>query len=407
LLSLLKGGMWILGRWNAAVPLRRTGKQQPAHGEEKEQGFAGKGASGKKDSRSLLCCGEFDEAKGYPKNAVKACRCREIPATVRSVREPSPTVTTMQVSDPEMLVAGIRGANLQPCQISARPAPSELSRMLCPGVCLDLANLGPAMLFAGAMPADCFTLIFVRACPEVGHSFNFATEHTDGYMGFFPPGGLLDAATPAGYRNATLTVSVAAFHAALATYFPDAPARLLAEGAGMRIAPKEQARLRVLLGVLERAMWDPARPLASKAARQRAGRDLLAAFFAALRSGCADLVEPPAPRTAARHRRLRQAREYLAEHLHQPVYLDDLCAVIGLNHRAVENLFRDFLGVTPNIYLRHLRLHGVRRTLRRKVSSPGAVKHAALEWGFWHQGHFARDYRMLFGESPGATLIRA
>lgn len=312
----------------------------------------------------------------------------------------------MRVSDPELLIAGIRGADLQPCQLSAHPAPSELSRVLCPDLCLDIASLGPAMLFSGATPADCFTLVFVLACPEAGHSFNFAVEHTDGYMGFFPPGGVIDAATPAGYRTATLTVSVAAFHTGLAAHFPEAPARLLTEGAGMRVPPAEQVRLRTLLRALECSIGDPACPLASAPARRQAGRELLAAFLAALRGGCADLVGPAAARTVARHRRLRQAREYLTEHLHEPVYLGDLCTELGLTHRAVENLFHDFLGLSPNTYLRHQRLHGVRRMLSSTVSSPGVVKHAALEWGFWHQGHFARDYRRFFGESPGQTLAR-
>jgi len=270
-----------------------------------------------------------------------------------------------------------------------------------------MASLGPAMLFSGAMPADCFTLVFVLACPESGHSFNFAVEHTDGYMGFFPPGGAIDAVTPAGYRNATLTVSVEVFRTALAAHFPEAPAKLLAEGAAMRVPPAEQARLRALLRMLERSIWNPACPLAGATARRQAGRELLAAFLAALRGGCADLVGPAAARTVARHRRLRQAREYLSGHLHEPIYLDDLCAELGITHRAVENLFQDFLGLSPNIYLRHQRLHGVRRMLRRALSSPGVVKHAALEWGFWHQGHFARDYRRFFGESPGQTLARA
>jgi AraC-like DNA-binding protein len=312
----------------------------------------------------------------------------------------------MRISDPDLMVTGIRGAQLQPCQLSARPAASALARVHFPGACLDLVHLGPAMLFSGAMPQDCFTLIFVVACPQVGYSFNFAIEHADGYMGFFPPGGALDAVTPAGYRNATLTVPVAEFQAGLARYFPQAPDALLARGAGMRVGAAEQARLRALIEALEQLIWDPLEPLTSADVRRHLGRRLLATFLAALRSGCEDLVGPPAPRTAARHRRLRQARDYLAEHAHDPVYLDDLCASLGLEHRAVENLFHDFLGVTPTTYLRHQRLHGVHRTLRRTAAAPGAVKRAALEWGFWHQGHFTHYYRSLFGESPSETLAR-
>jgi AraC family transcriptional regulator, ethanolamine operon transcriptional activator len=30
----------------------------------------------------------------------------------------------------------------------------------------------------------------------------------------------------------------------------------------------------------------------------------------------------------------------------------------------------------------------------------------AIEWGFLHMGHFSRNYRDLFGETPSETLMR-
>ena len=35
------------------------------------------------------------------------------------------------------------------------------------------------------------------------------------------------------------------------------------------------------------------------------------------------------------------------------------------------------------------------------------VADVANEWGFWHMGGFAADYRKLFGELPSTTLNRA
>ena len=71
------------------------------------------------------------------------------------------------------------------------------------------------MLFSGIAPPDYYNLIFVLACPQPGHSFNFQIEHTDGYLGLFVPGGALDSTTPAGYRNGTLTLPAAALHRTL------------------------------------------------------------------------------------------------------------------------------------------------------------------------------------------------
>ena len=275
-----------------------------------------------------------------------------------------------------------------------------------PGSCLDMTSLGPAMLFSGVMPRDCYALVYVMNCPQPGHSFNFRTRHTAGYMGVFAPGGAIDAHAPAGCRHATLTLPIAEFHACLATHFPAAPEAVLALGAPLHIAPAEQARLGVILEAVSTRLTDPEAPLTDESSRRQLERDLRAAFFAAMRSGCAQAIPQPSLRVEHRHLRLRQARDYLAAHLHEPIYLADLCGATGLSRRALENLFNDFLGICPKVFLRHLRLHAARRAFQHAAPHPGVVKRVALEWGFWHLGHFAAEYRALFGESPMSSLTQ-
>lgn len=196
-------------------------------------------------------------------------------------------------------------------------------------------------------------LVFVSACPQAGHSFNFAVEHTDGYIAFFPPGGALDARTPEGYANATLTVPVAEFHEALSWFFPDIPHHVLRHGAAMRVGPAAQATLRCLLAGLETAIHDPRAPLASAHARLAAEHDLLAAFLLALRSGCENLLPAPTQRVAARYRRLDRARKFIAETGSQTIHLEDLCTALQLSERGGENLFRDLLG-NPQSHFNHI-----------------------------------------------------
>jgi AraC-like DNA-binding protein len=244
----------------------------------------------------------------------------------------------------------------------------------------------------------------VLACPGTGHSFNFEVEHADGYMGFFPPGSPLDAATPEGYANATLTVPAEHFRAGLARHFPDIPDSILTHGAGIRVGSVAQASIRALLSVVDNAIPPGRGSIDVTPLRLHAEAKLLAVFLSALRSGCENILPPPTSRTGGRLRRLRQARDFIAAHRQQPLYLDDICTALNLAPRTVENLFRDLLGVNPIAYLRHQRLHGVRRTLKAAEPTSGIVKEVALDWGFWHLGRFSRDYRTFFGESPSETL---
>jgi AraC-like DNA-binding protein len=320
-------------------------------------------------------------------------------------RHSSP-VTSLHVLDPEMLVAAIRDAHLETCQLSSSPALSSALRVECPRLCLDLVSLGPAMLFSGAMPGNCYALSFVLACPGGGHSFNFAMEHTDGYMGFFPPGGVLDSCTPKGCVNGSLTVPIAEFEAAVARNFPEIPDPILAQGAGLRVGPDAQVHLRALLAAVQETVREGMNPWGHAAACRSLESELLNAFLAALRSAFPHREPRHTQRVSRRLGRLRQARDFIAAHMHQPLHLEDLCLELGLSAGGTENLFRDFVGLGPIAFLRHQRLHRARRALVRAQPAPGGVKKAALEAGFWHLGRFSRDYRAFFGEPPSETLAQ-
>jgi AraC-like DNA-binding protein len=315
-------------------------------------------------------------------------------------------VMSLQVFSPEEFEAAVHGAELKPCQLSSKPAPSRIARVIGPRTCLDFAEIGTAMWFSGVMPEDCYTLMFVTKCPKPGHSFNFGLDHTDGYMGIFPPGAELDAQTPEGYANASLTVPTDVFHAAVERFVPEIPDAILIQGAGMRIRRFEQTQLRVLLAAVMEEIQDPGNPLASLAARRELERMLLEVFLDALRSGIRNLVPRPTRRWTWKLKHLRQAREFVAAASHQPISLADVCDALGMSQRGVEALFQTSLGIGPNAFIRYQRLHGVRRALLESEPRTGVVKELALDWGFWHMGHFSTSYRTLFGESPTSTLMR-
>ena len=211
----------------------------------------------------------------------------------------------LQVRGPEKLAAAaaIRGANLETCQLDTQCAGfSQVARVICPQTCLDLATLGPTMLFTGAMPQQHYTLVFAIAGNkggteiagiETGYNFKRATEHFEGYMDVFAPGGAVDAITASGYTSAALTVPVEVFHSLLARAFPEVPVTILTTGAAMRTGAAERIRLRSLIAAVEAAIRQPGlRPACS-----------LVATSSAI---CSTASLPPSAadaRSAFRHRR--------------------------------------------------------------------------------------------------------
>lgn len=316
-----------------------------------------------------------------------------------------------RISDPEKLVAVIHGARMVPCQLSERPGTSEIQQLVLPSSFLDLATLGPAMLFKGSMAPSCYTLVFVVKCPTKGRSFNFGIEHDDGYLGIFPPGAALDAYTPEGYSNVTLTIPAPRFFDAARNFCPELPDRLLKHGGALKLPLSHQTAIRRIVADLESLDESGAVGLGHPMARAALEEELLRTFLGALRRESLTATSQPSPRIARRLRRFGDLREHLSIQAPATTDLASLCEVSGLSIRGVEYLFRDYLGVSPTTYLRHQRLHEARRRLlgaRQGGGAPvGTVKSIALDLGFWHLGRFARYYRDFFGESPHQTRTRS
>lgn len=78
----------------------------------------------------------------------------------------------------------------------------------------------------------------------------------------------------------------------------------------------------------------------------------------------------------------------------------ELCTRLGVSRRTLQTAFARVLDVSPLAYVKAARLNRARSQLKEAAS----VTDAATACGFWHFGHFARDYLAMFGERPSETL---
>lgn len=103
---------------------------------------------------------------------------------------------------------------------------------------------------------------------------------------------------------------------------------------------------------------------------------------------------------------VKQADDYMRSHIDQPLTLTNLCQALGTSSRALSYGFQEIFGMSPMSYLKILRLQGVYRTLKTARSSKITVTETATQFGFYHLGYFAQDYKQMFGELPSETLKR-
>jgi AraC-like DNA-binding protein len=99
--------------------------------------------------------------------------------------------------------------------------------------------------------------------------------------------------------------------------------------------------------------------------------------------------------------------EVLATHSERQLQIPELCTAIGVPERTLRICCAEFLGMSPNRYLRLRHLNMVRAALRRADSPTATVSKFARRYGFSELGRFAAIYRTVFGETPSTTLRTA
>jgi AraC-like DNA-binding protein len=100
---------------------------------------------------------------------------------------------------------------------------------------------------------------------------------------------------------------------------------------------------------------------------------------------------------------VRLVEEYIEANWKTPLSIETLAAVTGGSARSIFKGFKEARGVSPMAFVKSVRLTHARRMLLA-LGDAASVIDVAFQCGFLNAGHFARDYRMAFGELPSETL---
>lgn len=99
---------------------------------------------------------------------------------------------------------------------------------------------------------------------------------------------------------------------------------------------------------------------------------------------------------------IRKAIEFITAHARRDISVGEVAAAAGTSLRALQQNFQRSLKLSPQDYIKTVRLQGVHRELLDPASAR-SIEEIAADWGFVNRGHFARQYRKTFGRLPSQT----
>lgn len=102
----------------------------------------------------------------------------------------------------------------------------------------------------------------------------------------------------------------------------------------------------------------------------------------------------------------RLVRDYVQEHLHENISLQDLAGTLALSRFHFSRRFRNATGTTPHQFVLQQRIAHAQQLLRR---SPAALSEVARSCGFADQSHMTRMFRQRLRMTPansGASARR-
>jgi len=168
----------------------------------------------------------------------------------------------------------------------------------------------------------------------------------------------------------------------------------------LRCDPLAMLGLRSWLGTLCAAVSGGAAPAADRL-RYALEQDLPRRLLETLQGG---RVTEAYASAGVRRTAIQRSQGFVDAAGGHPVTVREMAGVAGVSERTLQYAYLEYYGVSPNAYLREVRLNHARTELKQSDPRTTRVADVANRWGFWHMGQFAKDYRRLFDVRPSETL---
>ena len=115
-------------------------------------------------------------------------------------------------------------------------------------------------------------------------------------------------------------------------------------------------------------------------------------------------VEKPVRHPASRGH-VEAAKDYIYQHLSEPLSVPEIAAAAGCGVRSLQMAFQRDENTTVTDYVARVRLERA-FALLSTAGDDRTVTSIALECGFSHLGRFGQKFRQVYGQTPGEVLRR-
>jgi AraC-like DNA-binding protein len=218
-----------------------------------------------------------------------------------------------------------------------------------------------------------------------------------------PPGEPIRIAFEPGYEQLILRIKAAALEKALVTLLGTKPRGALIFDP---LAPVKQPSAQVLrdLAIFLANQLNSTAAQLPEAMLAELEQTLIVAFLSAHRHNFSELLEGTAREAAPRAVRL--AEEYIEASWNRAITIEELASQTNTSIRSLYAAFRKSRGYSPMTFAKTVRLRRAHQMLQ-EADRRTSVSEVAYKCGFGNLGHFANDFRKMFGELPSDVLARA
>jgi len=114
------------------------------------------------------------------------------------------------------------------------------------------------------------------------------------------------------------------------------------------------------------------------------------------------LRKPPQVSNSA----IKKVKEFIEANWNKPIDVEGMAAVAKVSARSLFRQFKKDCGCSPAEFAKQIRLNRAKEMLER-ANPDTTVVDIAFTCGFQNAGHFARDFKLAFGELPSEAMRRA